>query len=392
MINGRTEPQRAQRSQSRGRAWTPAPLESAALPCSSSSYLLTPNSSAGFGPPPSVSSVISVATGNNSTSMITDHGSRINNKEVPKILISDHCSLIIERHQPRRAAGFTLIEILVVLSIIVLLIAILVPAAILAERYAYSSATQGDLAGLSQALSVYHTDFSMYPDSDLCYSGQLYTTAPTSVKIPQYAAYDYLAQCLTGYLPGEEDGYPSDSTLGANGYSGGTLSQCAGFTMQPYKKVYGPYMPVNAQNIIPDGAATGNYYFSGDFPPTTGAPLPILYFSATTSPSGTTVFDTTPGAGVFCIGDNSTTTTQSVGVPAVGGVPKVGTPLAPSSSPTSANAADYQQYLFLQLVGDKTGMNNVSGGTITGRDSYLLVAPGLSQLYFTGDNLVYGGQ
>ena len=294
--------------------------------------------------------------------------------------------MIIERRQ--RRAAFTLIEILVVLSIIVLLIALLVPAAILAERYAYSSATQGDLAGLSQALSVYHTDFNMYPDSDLCYSGQLYTTPPTSVKIPQYAAYDYLAQCLTCYLPGEEDGYPSDSTLGVDGYNGGTLSQCAGFTMQPYKKVYGPYMPVNSQNITPDAAVTGNYYFSGDFPPTTGAPLPILYFSATTSPSGTTVFDTTPGAGVFCIGDNSTTATQSVGVPTVG------TALTPSNAPAdvSANNASYQQYLFLQLVGDKTGLNNVSGGTITGRDSYLLVAPGPSQLYFTGDNLVYGGQ
>ena len=183
--------------------------------------------------------------------------------------------------QCKRAAAFTLIEILVVLSIIVLLIAILVPAAILAERYAYNSTTQGDLAALSQALTVYHSDFSMYPDSDLCYSGKLYTTAPTSVSIPQYAAYDYLAECLTGYLPGEEDGYPA-SSVGVNGYSAGNISQCAGFTMQPYKKVYGPYMPVNSQNITPDAAATGNYYFSGDFPPTTGAPLPILYFSATT--------------------------------------------------------------------------------------------------------------
>lgn len=289
--------------------------------------------------------------------------------------------------QCKRAAAFTLIEILVVLSIIVLLIAILVPAAILAERYAYNSTTEGDLAALSQALTVYHSDFSMYPDSDLCYSGKLYTTAPTSVSIPQYAAYDYLAECLTGYLPGEEDGYPA-SSVGVNGYSAGNISQCAGFTMQPYKKVYGPYMPVNSQNITPDAAATNNYYFSGDFPPTTGAPLPILYFSATTTPSTTAVFGTTPGTGVFCIADDSTTTTQGVGVPTVG------TALTPSNAAAdvSSNDGNYQQFLFLQVVGDKTGLNNVSGGTITGRDSFLLVAPGPSQLYFTADNLVYGGQ
>ncbi len=292
-------------------------------------------------------------------------------------------------------SAFTLIEILVVLSIIVLLIAILVPAAVLAERYAYSSATQADLAGIGQALTAYHTDFNMYPDSDLCNSGALYQASQTLsgksvTQIPQYAAYDYLAECLLGYLPGEEDGYPSDSTLGVNGYSGGNLSQCAGFTMAPYKKVYGPYMPVNAQNIIPDSAAatTGNYYFSGDFPPTSGAPLPILYFSATPSPSANAVFGTTPGAGVFCLSDNSTTTTQGVGVP------PVGTALAPSnaSPDVAANDAKYQQYLFLQLVGDKTGKNSATGGAIMGHDSFLLVAPGPSGQYFAGDSLVYGGQ
>ena len=263
-----------------------------------------------------------------------------------------------------RAAGFTLIEILVVLSIIVLLIAILVPAAVIAERYAYSSATQADLAAIGQALTVYHTDFNMYPDSDLCYQKNgLYGTKASltgPVNIPQYAAYDYLAECLLGYLPGEEDGAPSDSTLGANGYSGGNLSQCAGFTMQPYKKVYGPYMPTNAQNIIADG--TGNYYFSGDFPPTAGTPLPILYFSATTSPSTNAIFGATPGVGIFCPADDS----------------------AASSATPSAQ--------FYQLIGSTGGTNSASGGNIMGRNSYLLVAPGPSQAYFVGDNLVYGGQ
>ena len=270
-----------------------------------------------------------------------------------------------------RAAGFTLIEILVVLSIIVLLIAILVPAAILAERYAYSSATQGDLAAIGQALSVYHSDFNMYPDSDLCYApagGYLYPGAPGG-GIPSGNADEYLAECLLGYLPGEFDGAPSDSTLGANGYSGGNISQCAGFAMQPYKKVYGPYMPVNAQNITP---GTGNnYYFSGDFPPTAGVPLPILYFSATTSPSTSQIFGATPGVGVFCSGDDPQSPpsgTQTMGSP-----------------PTAAN-------LFFQLIGDKTGTNDASGGTITGRNSYLLVAPGPSQAAYGGDSLVYGGQ
>ncbi len=268
-----------------------------------------------------------------------------------------------------RAAGFTLIEILVVLSIIVLLIAILVPAAILAERYAYSSATQGDLAAIGQALSVYHSDFNMYPDSDLCASAtNLYPTAPNGGILSGHAD-DYLAECLLGYLPGIADGYPASGPGYTGTGTGSSFPNTAGFAMQPYKKVYGPYMPTNAQNITPDG--TGNYYFSGDFPPTAGVPMPILYFSATTSPSSSLIFGPTPGVGVFCSADDP------------GTIPDAATTM--QSPPTAAN-------LFFQLIGDKTGINDASGGTITGRNSYLLVAPGPSQAAYGGDSLVYGGQ
>ena len=343
----------------------------------------------------------------------------INNKEAQKALLITHYSLFIDRqrravpqasHLPcrqdvggprgpaartpvtrhlspvnsslRRAAGFTLIEILVVLSIIVLLIAILVPAAILAERYAYSSATQGDLAAIGQALSVYHSDFNMYPDSDLCYSppgGYLYPSTPGG-GIPGGNADEYLAECLLGYLPGVADGYPFNVPVGNPPYLGtataaGSFPNTAGFTMAPYKKVYGPYMPTNAQNLVfvpsVSGTNEGNYYFSGDFPPTAGVPSPILYFSATTSPSTSQIFGATPGVGVFCSGDDP------------GTIPDATTTM--QSPATAAN-------LFFQLIGDKTGTNNAAGGTITGRNSYLLVAPGPSQLAYGGDSLVYGGQ
>ncbi len=335
--------------------------------------------------------------------MITDHGSRINNDGIPKTLISAQCSLIIEPPQPRRQdacttnngraalphsnsylltpnssgksrkAGFTLIEILVVLSIIVLLIALLIPAAILAERYAYSSATQGDLAALGQALSVYHTDFNMYPNSDLCYgTTNLYPKAPNGGILYGHAD-DYLAECLLGYLPGVADGYPLNVPTGNPPYvgsgNGSGFPNTAGFAMQPYKKVYGPYMPANAQNITPDG--TGNYYFSGDFPPTAGVPLAILYFSATTSPSTSEIFGLKPGQGVFCSSDDP-------------GAPPYGTQTL-ATPPSAANQ-------FYRLIGDNTGTNIAAGGAIIGRSSYLLVAPGLSQAPYGGDSLVYGGQ
>ncbi|MHB1768290.1 MAG: type II secretion system protein [Phycisphaerae bacterium] len=285
--------------------------------------------------------------------------------------------------QCKRAAAFTLIEVLVVLAIIVLLIAILVPAAILAERYAYSSATQGDLAAIGQALSVYHSDFNMYPDSDLCYPGatpvNLYKNAPGG-GIGAGNADQYLTECLLGYLPAgtgndNGDGYGPVAMGGAVPW----FPADAGFTMAPYKKVYGPYMPTNAQNLVfvPSNPGTndGNYYFSGDFPPTAGVPLPILYFSATQSPigpipgqaGGIPVFGGAPGAGIFCYADDG------------------------ANIPSKAQ--------FFQLIGVKSPdtangntWNNAVGGTIMGHDSYLLVAPGPSQVVYGGDSLVYGGQ
>ena len=295
----------------------------------------------------SVASVISVASGNNQRPMTTDHGSRINNNEVPNKLFVARCSLPIERRQ-RRLAAFTLIEMLVVLAIIILLIGILIPAAIMAQRYAYSSTTQSDLASIGQALSAYHADFNMYPNSSW-----------NQGAIGTGEGYDYLAYALLGYTPG------------------GSGPVGIGFKMKPYNKVYGPYMSPSAQNITPDGAS-GNFYFSGDFPPTAGAPLPILYFSATPN-GGASVFGAA-GSAIFTMADDSN-------------APNMPSSLTPSSTPdtTDSNGGpSYQQYLFLQLVGDKTGTNSSTGETIIGSNSYLLVAPGPSQVYFAGDNLVYG--
>ena len=58
-------------------------------------------------------------------SRITDHGSRTNNKEVPKILISGQWSLVID-HSKRSA--FTMVELLTVLAIMVIVAAISIPA------------------------------------------------------------------------------------------------------------------------------------------------------------------------------------------------------------------------------------------------------------------------
>jgi prepilin-type N-terminal cleavage/methylation domain-containing protein len=287
-----------------------------------------------------------------------------------------------------RRRAFTLIEILVVLSIIVILMAILIPALVWAQKRAYITATTAEMNTISQALAAYHNDFNMYPNSSLVDAGNLYTNT-----IPQYSAYEYLAEALIGYLPGEYDGAPGNSALGVNGYTGGTLEQTKGFSMNPYNKVYGPYLDIGAAYIILDptplNANVPTYYIADSFPAAaSGAPMPILYFSSSGTPTNNETIFVNGTGGIFNELDNTG-----------------GTPVA--SSVTSGNftnfssstpAATTSMEAFLPLIGNTpatsvgTPSNTYSSTqNILGINSYLLISAGPDAQYFDGDDVVFGG-
>ena len=69
------------------------------------------------------------------------------------------------RHKPSRV-GFTLVELLVVIGIIVLLISILLPMVNRAYRQAVRTSMAADLQVISQALEAYDHDFGSYPKPD----------------------------------------------------------------------------------------------------------------------------------------------------------------------------------------------------------------------------------
>ena len=62
-----------------------------------------------------------------------------------------------------RAAGFTLIEMLVVIGIIVVLIGILVPVVASIRKQAHAAATQAQLTNLASVIQAYHGDFKAFP-------------------------------------------------------------------------------------------------------------------------------------------------------------------------------------------------------------------------------------
>lgn len=69
-----------------------------------------------------------------------------------------------QRH--RSAAGFTLIEIMVVVVILGLLAAVIVPKVMGRPDEARAVAARADIAAINQALKLYRLDNSMYPTSE----------------------------------------------------------------------------------------------------------------------------------------------------------------------------------------------------------------------------------
>lgn len=68
-------------------------------------------------------------------------------------------------HLPRRTAGFTLIELIVVMTIVGLLLSMALPRYLGSLDRGREHVLQHDLAQMRQAIDRYHADRGVYPDS-----------------------------------------------------------------------------------------------------------------------------------------------------------------------------------------------------------------------------------
>jgi len=68
--------------------------------------------------------------------------------------------------QSNRKAAFTIVELLTVMSIIVILIGLLVPALNQVKRYAYEVKQRAQLKSIDTAIELFNSEFDGYPDSD----------------------------------------------------------------------------------------------------------------------------------------------------------------------------------------------------------------------------------
>lgn len=81
--------------------------------------------------------------------------------------------------QPRGQGGFSLIELLVVVAIMLILVGVAVPSLLAARRAAASGAAAGTIKTLSNAAAMYQTTWGQFPATQLDFFSQTSATVTT---------------------------------------------------------------------------------------------------------------------------------------------------------------------------------------------------------------------
>jgi general secretion pathway protein G len=144
--------------------------------------------------------------------------------------MNDHIGPKVSRHRShgsRRARGFTLIEIMVVVIIIGLLAAVIVPSVMKRVDDAKVAKAKEDIQSLETALTMYYMDNSKYPSNDQGLSALI--TQPTDPTIKNWKAGGYIERISkdpwgNDYVftfPGTHGKAYDLCSLGADGEPGG---------------------------------------------------------------------------------------------------------------------------------------------------------------------------
>jgi len=120
----------------------------------------------------------------------------------PYLKLKEKIHSRLKNTQDRNDAGFTLIEIMVVIAIIGILATLIVPRIMGRPDEARATAAKHDIGTISQALKLYRLDIGRYPTSEQGLNALV--TKPSADPVPQnWKAGGYLDS-----LPKDPWGYP----------------------------------------------------------------------------------------------------------------------------------------------------------------------------------------
>lgn len=194
--------------------------------------------------------------------------------------------------QFNKKAGFTIVELLTVMSIIVILIGLLVPALNMAKQYAKKVKQMAQFHSIDAALELFNNEFDGYPLSEALDS----TSAP-------YCGATKLCEAMMGQ---DMLGFHTNSIYKADGTdAAGNQLYGLAVTDPEYndnlKARRGPFLPLESANAFRMGNIYTSTDLSGTFDPCnfvlcdeytrtmqtgTKTGMPILYYRANTANNG----------------------------------------------------------------------------------------------------------
>jgi len=192
------------------------------------------------------------------------------------------------QRQSKRRAAFTIIELLTVMSIIVILIGLLVPALNMVRRFAQGVRQHAQLHSIDAALELFNNEFNGYPDSSaLDPMGESYCGA---MKLSEAM----LGQDMLGFHKSSvfrRDGLDAPGTRAIYG-----LTPASPLYKDNLTERKGPFLPLdnadvyrmseiygtNVGNFLPDSRVLCDVY-SRTLPTGKKAGMPVLYYKADTT-------------------------------------------------------------------------------------------------------------
>jgi len=308
----------------------------------------------------------------------------------------------------RKRAGFTVVEILTVVTIIAILLGVLIPVLSMVRNFAQETKQKAQLAGIELVLLAFRNDYGDYPPSD----NNLMTS-------PDYCGAQKLAEALLGW---DLMGFHPDSAWRADGYDGLPVGlgqwtydpdkirdlNPADTILDTFTERVGPYLELGTANAfqlgttigpptryglydIPDRLAPNTYVLCDSFSVknitiTTGpagktvtrkAGTPILYYRANTSSKyevGVGFWDQQ----IYNMRDNT---------PLVEALPSLKDGVTPHPLGDSTN--NYETWC--NTIIDPQVKAATGKDWPYNPDSYILISAGMDGLYGTGDDITNFG-
>jgi len=251
------------------------------------------------------------------------------------------------RPQPSFLTGFTIIELLTVMSVIIILISLLVPGLTALKRYAKNVVQKNQFHAIEVAIESFNAEWQGYPDSD-AQNGMCGATRLTEAMV---------GRDLLGYDP--TGTYATDDLSGRKQYL--TSDKADVYKLSDLYPAFGSFFTGN-ELVLCDAFTNVTHKVTGKL-----IGMPVLYYKADTSK--TQQFSGPNPNNIYNFLDNN----ELIGL----GVPW---------SPTGAQHPLYNNaVLFSDMIWDK------SITTIRRpyrADSYILISAGYDGLYGTKDDIL----